>query len=263
MNKQVRPAAVAGQFYPADPFELRRMVQTFLAEAHSTRRAPKALIAPHAGYVFSGPIAASAYKTVLDTPAAAYRTVILLGPTHRIHFDGLAATDLTHYETPLGEIAINQKKLARALEFPHVSIINQAHSQEHSLEVHLPFLQESLKEFDILPLVVGEATGEQVAEVLEAFWADHENLFVISSDLSHYLDYPTARRMDQSTTQAIVELNPNEIGFHNACGRIPVQGLLQLAKKHGLKAETLDVRNSGDTAGPKNKVVGYGAYFFH
>jgi AmmeMemoRadiSam system protein B len=259
---QVRPAAVAGRFYPADPLELRRVIEGFLREVRAAEaRAPKAVIAPHAGYIYSGPIAASAYARFIPARDAIKR-VVLLGPSHYVAFRGLATTSAEAWGTPLGEVPVDRDTVRQVSALPQVSIMEEAHALEHSLEVHLPFLQVVLGEFKIVPLVVGEAEDEQVARVIETLWGGDETRFVISSDLSHYYDYTTARDLDAATARAIEQLKPQDIGHEQACGRMPICGLLRAAQAHGLRAETVDLRNSGDTAGPRSEVVGYGAWAF-
>jgi AmmeMemoRadiSam system protein B len=261
----VRPPAVAGMFYPANPNELRREIRDFLAQAEKPPEGspvPKAIIAPHAGYVYSGPVAASAYARLQPAKDRIHR-VVLFGPSHRVPFMGLATTSATHFHTPLGDIPIDTVAVESIIDLPQVKQLEQAHSLEHSLEVHLPFLQMVLDDFTLVPLVAGEASPEQIAEVLEALWGGPETVIVISSDLSHYHDYATAQRMDSATSRAIEMLQLEDVDGDHACGRVPVNGLLYYARTHGLHAETIDLRNSGDTAGPKDQVVGYGAYVFH
>jgi AmmeMemoRadiSam system protein B len=259
----IRPTAVAGMFYPADHDELHRMVSGFLSEAAPAQQpAPKAIIAPHAGYIYSGPVAASAYAR-LAPMRDTIRRVVLLGPSHRVGFIGIAASSADYFHTPLGDVPLDKELLEQVTKIPGVQQFDQAHQMEHSLEVHLPFLQEVLGEFSLLPLVIGDASPEDVAEVLRAVWGGEETLIVVSSDLSHYHDYATAQRMDRATSSAIEQLDPNAIGYEDACGRTPLSGLLLVAKEKQLHAETIDLRNSGDTAGPRDQVVGYGAYLFH
>lgn len=260
----IRTPAVAGLFYPADPCELRDQVRYLLdqVEPSSIQFLPKAIIAPHAGYLYSGPIAASVYARLQPLRGVVTR-VVLLGPSHRVGFRGLAASAATAFATPLGQIPVDQKALTLAREFPDISVLEQAHAREHSLEVHLPFLQEVFGDFELMPLVVGEARPQQVGTALEAFWGGPETLIVISSDLSHYLEYQRAQQIDQATSQAIEALRFEEIGYEQACGRNPINGLLWLARNKRLHAETIDLRNSGDTAGSRDQVVGYGAYAFH
>lgn len=248
-------------FYPDDPRELHAMVSGFLAQAEPGP-APKALIAPHAGYIYSGPVAASAYRRLAEVKDRIER-VVLLGPSHRVPFRGLAVSSADTFRTPLGDIPVDTAAVADLLELPQVTLLNEAHAMEHSLEVHLPFLQEVLDSFVLVPLVVGDATAEEVGEVLERLWGGPETLIVISSDLSHYHPYEVARRQDRATSDAIEALAPERIGYDDACGRVPVSGLLHIARRHGLHAETIDLRNSGDTAGPRDRVVGYGAYVFN
>ncbi len=258
----VRQPAVSGLFYPDDPETLRRDIAEFLAEAPSQEgELPKAIIVPHAGYIYSGPVAASVYARLARGRDSIER-VVLLGPSHRVPFYGLAATGAASYRTPLGDIPIDQPSLERVLELPQVVKLDAAHTNEHSLEVQLPFLQLLLDHFELVPLVVGDASADEVAEVLERLWGGPETLIVISSDLSHYHDYATAQRMDRATSESIVSLHPEQLGYEDACGRIPVSGLLLLARQRGLQGELIDLRNSGDTAGDKLRVVGYGAYAF-
>ena len=257
----VRNPAVAGLFYPDDPRELRAMVADFLGAVPAAGTVPKAIIAPHAGYIYSGPVAASAYARL--KPARGHITrVVLLGPAHRVGFHGLALPSADYFMTPLGRIAVDQEAVKKISLLPHVRVMDAAHAQEHSLEVHLPFLQEALGEFSLVPLVVGDAAPAEVGEVLERLWGGPETLIVISSDLSHYHDYATAQKRDRTTSRAIETLRYEDIGYEDACGRNPVNGLLHIARRHGLKAKTIDLRNSGDTAGSHDQVVGYGAYIF-
>jgi MEMO1 family protein len=261
-SSNIRPPAVAGQFYPDNPAELRRMVEGFLREAKRNQgAASKAVIVPHAGYIFSGPVAASAYAR-LAVGRESIKRVVLIGPSHRVPFDGLAVTSAETWATPLGAIPVDTKSIQQIRPLRQVSVLDEAHTFEHSLEVHLPFLQIVLADFKIVPLVVGEATGAEVAEVIEKLWGGDETCFVISSDLSHYYDYATARALDAATARAIEALKPQDIGERDACGRVPICGLLEAARRHGLHAQTVDLRNSGDTAGPRSQVVGYGAWVF-
>ncbi len=258
----VRRPAVAGTFYPDDPATLTSQVEGFLQEwTPSNRPAPKAIVAPHAGYRYSGAIAAAAYARLL--PAAKTITrVVLLGPCHRVAVQGVALSGADYFETPLGRIEVDKEAEAAVEDLPHVGVFAATHAQEHALEVHLPFLQEVLDTFKIVPLVVGETPPEKVAEVLERLWGGAETLIVVSSDLSHYLDYSAAQAIDQRTCAAIVNLDPAAIERNGACGRFPLNGLLSLAKERHMTVETLDVRNSGDTAGSKDRVVGYGSWAF-
>ena len=262
----VRDPAVAGTFYPADPEALRRGVRTYLEQGRSRLResggvAPKALIAPHAGYVYSGPIAGSAYATLEALPDRIER-VVLMGPSHRVAFRGLALSSAALWHTPLGDVPLDRAGAAELEKLPQVRVFDAAHVDEHSLEVQLPFLQEALGSFQLLPLVAGDAPPQEVAQVLERGWGGPETLIVISSDLSHYHDHAVARTLDGATTAALEALRPEGLDEDSACGRVPVRGLLVGARAHGLTARTLDLRNSGDTAGPRDRVVGYGAYVF-
>jgi len=259
---KIRAAAVAGWFYPARATELRRVIQRFLSLVPPDDvPAPKAIIAPHAGYEYSGPIAASAYAR-LASAREVIKRIILIGPSHYALFDGLAASSAEAFATPLGLVPVDTVAVHTVRSLPQVSLLDEAHAREHSLEVHLPFLQVVLGDFKIVPLLVGHATAQQVAEVLEALWGGPETRCVISSDLSHYHDYARAQELDAGTGQAIEQLRPEAIEEEHACGRIPICGLLRTARQRGLRARTVDLRNSGDTAGPRSEVVGYGAFVF-
>jgi AmmeMemoRadiSam system protein B len=256
----VRQPAVAGLFYPVEPKQLAHDVQQLLAEARPFDLIPKALIVPHAGYVYSGAIAATAYATI-RTIAPRIRCVVLLGPTHRVAVHGLALPGVDAFDTPLGRVMLDAAGARAIAHLPQVSVSAQAHSLEHSLEVQLPFLQSILTDFTLLPLAVGMATAAEVAEVLETVWGGEETLIVISSDLSHYLPYAAAQRVDNETAQSILKLR-QPIAHDHACGGTPISGLIVAAQKHHLAPHLLDLRNSGDTAGSHAQVVGYAAFAF-
>ena len=257
----IREAAVAGQFYPGNAEDLGRAVERLLADAaNEACDAPKALIVPHAGYVYSGPIAASAYAC-LRPHRNQYSRVVLLGPCHRVPVRGLALSGADVFRTPLGDVPLDKAAIAR-LESQDVRIFDATHEFEHSLEVHLPFLQTVLDTFMLIPVVVGNTTAERVAKALDELWGGPETLIVISSDLSHYLSYDQARAIDGETRQAIEDLEVRGVDHDCACGATPVGGLLISAKRRGMKVTTLDLRNSGDTAGDRRHVVGYGSWMF-
>ncbi len=255
----VQPAAVAGMFYPGEADKLAHTVAALLQEAHAEGPAPAAIIAPHAGYVYSGPVAARAYARLAPLKGTV-RRVVLIGPAHRLFFHGIAAPSAETFETPLGTIPVDREAIARLVAQPNVAENDAAFAGEHCLEVHLPFLQTVLGEFSLIPLIAGQAGGKDVADLLELLWTGPDTLPVISSDLSHYHDYETARRRDADTARAIEALAGERLDYDDACGRTPIAGLLQVARARGLRAETVDLRNSGDTAGPKGEVVGYGAW---
>ena len=257
---QVRPAAVAGMFYPDNPTRLRFEVRACLDAARGEPMRPKALVVPHAGYVYSGPIAASAYA-LLQPLRELIRRVVLLGPAHRVWVPGLALPGVDAFETPLGRVMLDQDAIASLADLPQVGVYAAAHAHEHSLEVHLPFLQIVLDEFALIPLLVGGADAEAVAQVLERLWDDDETLIVVSSDLSHFLPYEDARRVDAETARAILGLDADLVG-EQACGAYPLNGLMRVARRRGLRPHLLDLRNSGDTAGDRDQVVGYGAFAF-
>ncbi len=261
---KIQEPSVAGMFYPADDKELSASVDMLLAEVKTSDDAsiPKAIIAPHAGYVYSGSIAASAYAS-WQPIANMVKTVIVMAPSHKIAFNALATSSKDAFLTPLGEVVLAKDKISMALELEQVIEFDEAFVGEHALEVHLPFLQKVFGKFKLVPFVVGNADAHEVAEVLELLWGDDTNRIVISSDLSHFLDYSTAKQKDQNTTESIETLNPQGIQHDDACGRNPIKGLLLAAKNHQMRVKTLDLRNSGDTAGDKSRVVGYGAYGFY
>lgn len=256
---------MAGAFYPADAQVLRETVEQHLAHAREARwpesPPPKALIVPHAGYVYSGPVAAHAFAR-LEASRDAVRRIILVGPTHHVPFSGLAVPSHDAFETPLGSVGVDEEARRTLLAGSLATLRDDAHQWEHSLEVQLPFLQHVLGSFVVLPIAVGRASPADVAAALDTLWGGDETLIVVSSDLSHYHDYRTAKRMDTATAKAIETLSPDAIGQEDACGQIAVQGLLQSAKAHSLRAQTLDLRSSGDTAGSRREVVGYGAWAF-
>lgn len=260
----VRAAAVAGMFYDDDPDRLRRDVAGFLSEAAvadtGARPAPKAIIAPHAGYPYSGPVAGSAYATVKPLGGRIKR-IVLLGPAHRVYVRGVAASTADVFATPVGEVAVDQdtiRRLAGELDFLQYS--DQAHAMEHSLEVQLPFLQHLFQDFVLLPFVAGDATPAQVETLLDRLWGGDDTLIVVSSDLSHYRGYEAAREIDGFTSGQIRQLADDKLTGEHACGFLPISGLLRVAARRGLRCEVLDTRSSGDTAGPRDRVVGYGAY---
>jgi AmmeMemoRadiSam system protein B len=256
----VREPAVAGQFYPEDPGELQALVDGLLQEASCKEgAAPKALIAPHAGYVYSGAVAAAAYAC-LARYRDVYSRVVLLGPCHRVPVAGMAVSGANAFRTPLGDVPVDRVTIS-ALDTRGIAVFEPSHQYEHSLEVHLPFLQTVLGEFSIVPVVVGETTPEAVAGLLEALWDGPETLIVVSSDLSHYHAYDEARARDEKTRRRIEHLD-TQIDYDDACGATPVRGLLLQAKRRGMHVRTLDLRNSGDTGGDRDFVVGYGAWTF-
>ena len=225
-----------------------------------TSAAPKALICPHAGYIYSGAIAASAYG-LLRPYAATIRRVILLGPCHRVGVRGLAVPGVQGFATPLGTVVLDQQAISAALKLPQVIRHDGAHAAEHSLEVQLPFLQQVLGSFSLVPCAVGFATADEVAEVLEMLWGGPETLIVVSSDLSHYQSYADAQKCDQHTADNIEHLRLL-VDSEQACGSIPINGLITMAQRRGLQPQLLDLRNSGDTAGDKSRVVGYASFAF-
>jgi hypothetical protein len=263
-----RPPAVAGLFYPDGAAALAVAVDGLLAGARSwvSEPAPKAVIAPHAGFAYSGAVAATAYAR-LRPLRPSIRRVVLLGPAHRVPFRGMALSGATAFRTPLGEVPIDTAALDRIRGLPQVRDLPEAHAMEHSLEVHVPFLQRVFIDFTLVPIVVGDAAPEAVAEVIEALWGGPETIIIVSSDLSHYEPYPVARAHDRRTAEAIERFDERALGPEDACGCVPIAGLLRAARAHRLACMRLDLRNSGDTAdagsiGSAREVVGYGAWAF-
>ena len=261
MTNTIEPK-VAGMFYPDDPEELKALIQRYLSKANEECQTPKALISPHAGFQYSGSIAAEAYACLLKNKKQ-FEHVILFGPSHRFPFDGVAVTSASAYKTPLGIISIDQPLVHEILSLPQVDIVDEAFGvQENSLETQLPFLQSVIDKFSIVPLLIGNTNYSDVAEVLKVLWNGDNTLIVISSDLSHYLDDEKAKAIDNKTVEAILNIEPDKISYDQACGRIAIQALLSIAKEKGLKPKLIDLRNSGDTAGSKDQVVGYAAIHF-
>ena len=295
---RVRPAAVAGLFYPEEPTALRAIVAGLLAErarrlagvpggaaaagtaasgaagpgfaaapgdsapgdAAPPPRPPKAIIAPHAGYSYSGPIAASAFSALAGA-APQVRRVVLLGPSHRVALRGLGLPAAEAFATPLGNVPLDLDAVATVERLPQVAVRPDAHDAEHSLEVELPFLQVVLGSFELLPLVVGQADGDEIDEVLQQVWGDDDTVLVVSSDLSHYLPAEVAERVDRDTASQIVALG-GPLTTRQACGAMPINGLLAAARRRSLAPRQLDLGHSGDTSGDRARVVGYGAWAF-
>jgi AmmeMemoRadiSam system protein B len=259
----VRPVAVAGSFYPGEASALAAEVAAYLADAAPAAgaRVPKAIIAPHAGYMYSGPIAASIYARLAPLRGRV-RRVVLAGPAHRVYVRGAAVPASRAFASPLGVVELDTDAIANLKRLPFVEVSDRAHAMEHSLEVHLPFLQQVLGEFKLVPVVVGDASPEEMAQLFDALWGGDETRIVVSSDLSHYLTYDAARARDRETANAILALDPN-LAPEEACGAAPINGLLATARRRALVPELVDLRNSGDTAGDRSRVVGYGAFAFN
>lgn len=261
----VRSPAVAGTFYPAEPDALRRQLAHFMSDAGNgppaaTPTPPKAIIGPHAGYVYSGPVAARAYARLAAAREHISR-VVLIGPSHYVAFQGIAVDTADAWSLPSGTVALDSEAIALLRAMPMIGTLDAAYAKEHALEVHVPFLQHVLgNDFRLVPLVAGEAPAEAVAAVFDALWGGPETLFVISTDLSHYLDYAACQEIDQRTAEAIERFDADALTPTGACGCVPTRGLLLAARQRGMAIERLDLRNSGDTAGPRDRVVGYGAW---
>lgn len=259
-----RLAAVAGLFYPSDPKLLRRQLQIYLAQNPtptgilSTGESLSALIVPHAGYLYSAPVAATAFN-LLASSSLSIKRILMLGPAHRVGLQGIALSSAAFFDTPLGQVKVDQQLNSELSKITGVFFHDEAHRQEHSLEVQLPFLQYLLDEFSIVPLVVGQTPAELVADLLERVWDDPGTLVLFSSDLSHYLGYEQAQRLDHITMEQLCGLK-GEVMPEQACGCYGLNGLLAFAQRRELQIKLLDLRNSGDTAGDRQRVVGYGAW---
>jgi len=260
MNR-IRPAAMAGSFYPGESSALSAEVGGYLGDASGAgHAAPKAIIAPHAGYMYSGAIAGSIYARLAPL-ANVVKRVILAGPAHRVYVSGVAVPSVDAFASPLGTVALDTQTLARLRTLPFVEVSDAAHAHEHSLEVHLPFLQSMLGSFALVPILVGAASTEEMTTLFDGVWGGRETLIVVSSDLSHYLPYESARDRDRDTAHAIVGFEATLVP-EQACGAAPINGLLRAARRRGMAAELVDLRNSGDTSGTRDRVVGYGAFAF-
>jgi MEMO1 family protein len=262
MNAGIKTPNVSGTFYPSNSDELRSFVMETLESAKKNYTFPKALIAPHAGYIFSGEVAASAYKSILNS-SDKIKQVVLLSPTHHYSMDSMALHSADCFNTPLGNIEVDNDLKNKALTLNGVSIIDEAFEKEHALEVHLPFIQICAPNAKVLPIIVGQVSTETVANLLNSLWDGEETIFIISSDLSHFNDYDQANMKDEHTKQTIEDKNVSDLKHEDACGFYPIRGLLQIANEKKLEISCIDLRNSGDTAGNKSSVVGYGAFLIH
>ncbi|WP_330924412.1 AmmeMemoRadiSam system protein B [Candidatus Sororendozoicomonas aggregata] len=254
----IRPPAVAGTFYPASSKTLQSMVGELLNDAEEKHLSPKMLVVPHAELAYSGPVAASAYR-LLAPVRATIKRVLLLGPSHRLAFEGIALPSADAFASPLGDIPLDTLAMSRLLELSDVQALDAAHDQEHSLEVQLPFIKTCLEDICLIPLVIGDASVFSVVNIIEYLWGGDETLIIISTDLSHFHHYDQACQRDAQTVKAIEQKNAFLTGGQ-ACGCVPLNGALRVAQKRCMEVITLDVRNSGDTTGDKDRVVGYGAF---
>jgi MEMO1 family protein len=256
--EHARAMAVAGTFYPADPARLAQDIDSYVGPG-SADPPPKAIIAPHAGYLYSGPIAGRAYAR-LRTARGRVTRVVLLGPAHFVAVAGLAVSAADRWVTPLGPVEIDDAARRAVLEVPGVIAADEPHAPEHSLEVHLPFLQRVLGSFQLVPILVGRTTPDSVAAVLDSVWGGPETLIVISTDLSHYYDHDTATLLDRRTAAAVIAGRADDIDPNDACGALAVRGLLVAARRHGLRTSLIKLGTSADTVGPRDRVVGYGSF---
>jgi len=258
---RTRQPAVAGMFYSDKPQELAAAVREYVAEAHppALSKPPKAVVAPHAGYIYSGPIAGTAYAALAERGKDLER-IVLIGPSHRVAFPGVAASSASAFETPLGPIAVDREAVDLLVKEGWAREVDRAHESEHSLEVQLPFLKQISPDARVVPLLAGDYEWRNLERALDMLWGADETAIVISSDLSHYHDYATAQQLDADTAKTVERLGAGQIDQEQACGATCINALLSVAASKGLACTTLDLRNSGDTAGPRNRVVGYGAF---
>lgn len=259
---KIRKEAVAGTFYPEGTIELETLITTLLHEKDLPDiPPPKAIIVPHAGYVFSGSIAASAYRKIKSF-SSLIKKVVILGPSHRVSFNGIALSSDEQWATPLGNVEVDQETCCELKTIDFINYNDAAHKEEHSIEVQLPFLQKTLNDFTIIPLLSCQTSLKEAVYTLEKVWGDEETLIIISSDLSHFLNYDDCRKKDHETVNAIENFDYDKLKNDDACGLIPISALLAVAKQKKMKMETLDVRCSGDTAGRRDSVVGYASFGF-
>lgn len=259
----IRPPAVAGRFYPDDPRQLRRAVRHYLdaAPAEALPGRVKIVIAPHAGYPFSGPVAGAAFRPLAAHDREVAR-LVLIGPAHWVPFQGVGVSRADAFATPLGLVPIDRSAVAALFDWHEAVAADWAHAPEHALEVELPFLQTLLGEVPIVPLLCGTCDDAAVMAALRRLWGGPETVIVVSSDLSHYEAYDAARAHDARTAAAIEALDPSSIGPFEACGFRAIRAALALAREFQLVPVRLALANSGDTAGPRDSVVGYGAWAF-
>ncbi|MBF0160292.1 MAG: AmmeMemoRadiSam system protein B, partial [Magnetococcales bacterium] len=256
--------AVAGAFYPHQPEVLRQMVQSLLQQVEPNRPLPRAMVAPHAGYIYSGYTAAHAYRTLPEHWAAegTMRRVFLIGPSHRVYLEGVSVGNYRHFLTPLGAVEVDWE-LTRQMVADEPDVIDHPapHQQEHSLEVHLPFLQETIGNsgYRLVPMVFGRMAPQRLAELIDRYRSP-DDLIICSSDLSHFLPYEAARHKDQSCHQAMLARDPQAMAQCDACGNTGMAALLHLAQQQSWQVILADYRTSGDTAGDKQRVVGYASY---
>ncbi|MCB9024806.1 MAG: AmmeMemoRadiSam system protein B [Bdellovibrionaceae bacterium] len=262
MEEKVRKSAVAGSFYPADPQKLKKSVHAYISSAEIKNLNSRAFIVPHAGFVYSAPIAGSAYKTI-ERNNQQFKRIVLLGPSHRVAFKGVAVPESNSFETPLGKVKIDIENKNKIIHLPFVTESDVPHQHEHCLEVQLPFIQEVLPDVAVLPIVVGDCEPQAIYELLNLIASDNDTLVLVSSDLSHYHPDNEAKKIDSHTASDIENFNYNNLNGEKACGYIAIQGLLKFAKENQWQSKVLDLRNSGDTAGDKSRVVGYGAFAFY
>ncbi|MGD9638118.1 MAG: AmmeMemoRadiSam system protein B [Alphaproteobacteria bacterium] len=259
---KIRKEAVAGAFYPYGPTELDALLEALLYQKELPDiPPPKAVIVPHAGYVFSGQTAAVAYRRLSSSDSITKR-VVIFGPCHRVPFNGLALSSADKWETPIGEINVDTKTCQELNELEFVNYNDDAHNEEHSIEAQIPFIKKVFNNVEIVPILTCMTSLKEAVAVMEKVWGDEETLIIISADLSHFLDYDACKQKDAETVKAIENLDYSDLDNDNTCGFIPICALIDIARRKKMKVETFDVRNSGDTAGKKDSVVGYASIGF-
>lgn len=260
MDTEFRKPTVAGLFYPSETDNLSKLITDLLNQKPPVSFT-KMLIVPHAAYQYIGEILAQSYLHLFSR-SQQIKTVVLLTPSHHIKFNGIAITSKDCYLTPFGEVIIDSDAMMTLLNFPQVVMFDDAHIKEHSIEIHLPFLQTILPSFSLVPLIIGETNSYNILEILEKLWEQEETLIIASMNLSHYQTYNIAQELDQRTSQAIESLHWQSLQTNQICNIHLISSLLQLAHQKSLTPKTIKVCNSGDLTGIKNRVVGYGAFIF-
>ncbi|MDH5654459.1 MAG: AmmeMemoRadiSam system protein B [Spirochaetia bacterium] len=255
----VRESAVAGSFYPDEKKHLADLVDSYLSGEDKKNPLPEAIIVPHAGYMYSGAVAGKGYTSIKQLDI---KNILIIGPAHRVYVNGLAIPDCDAFVTPLGKISVNKELYPELVKLPFISINDEAHKDEHCIEVQLPFLQRLFTSFQIIPVLAGNADEEQIQTLFD-LTSGKIDLIIVSSDLSHYNSYETAKNLDRNAANSIEALDPFSLESEQACGSRPIKGLLLYAKRAGLKVKTLVLQNSGDVSGSRSSVVGYGSFIFY
>ncbi len=255
----IKECDVAGQFYPKERAQLIEMIENFSSSEREIIYKPKAIIVPHAGFIYSGDIAAKAYKALIPL-VDNYKKIILLSPAHRKSVTGVAYHNARKFACPIGDIPVNAELLSILKTNDSVYNDDEAFNFEHGLETHFPFISYIFRDISFLPLIVGNIDTQKLSDIFNLFWQADDILFIISSDLSHFHNYEICKTLDHETTQHIINLNYEKINHDAACGYYPLCGALKLAKDNNQKCYLLSLKNSGDSIGDKDSVVGYGSF---